>query len=131
MKILNEIGSNCSFCQHYKNYRILHDKTGIIKTPENPFETISSDIYGLFYLNDSENDRIPDKNYLITITDHVSCYTKVFNTLKINSEKVIECFEKWICTFDFPEIVITDNGKQYTSKVFLRFLKNKNIKKKY
>ncbi|KAG0442508.1 Transposon Tf2-9 polyprotein [Dictyocoela muelleri] len=128
MKILNEIESNCSFCQHYKNYRIFHDKTGIIKTPENPFETISSDIYGPFYLNDSENDRIPDKNYLITITDHVSRYTKVFNTLKINSEKVIECFEKWISTFDFPEIVITDNGKQYTSKAFLRFLKNKNIK---
>ncbi|KAG0430881.1 Retrovirus-related Pol polyprotein from transposon TNT 1-94 [Dictyocoela muelleri] len=121
-----EINLDCLFCQQYKNHKINHDITETIETPTETFNTISSDIYGPFYTYDNDGDKIPNKNYILTITDLCSRYIKVFDLEKIKSDKVVDCFQKWFDIYKIPKKIITDNGKQYTSQVFKKFIKKNN-----
>ncbi|KAF5141425.1 hypothetical protein G9O61_00g004240 [Vairimorpha ceranae] len=77
---------------------------------------IFSDVYGPFKLeNDSE-----EKGCLISITDVFSRYTMLKFTSDVRSQTLVEVFKMWL--------IISDNGKNYTSKIFERFVKKNNIK---
>ncbi|HEX5185521.1 MAG TPA: hypothetical protein VFV86_01410 [Nitrososphaeraceae archaeon] len=72
------------------------------------------------------------KNYFISCEDN--CSTRKVTTSEWSERKrcidVIDLLEYYIIENGKPEKVMRDNGKQFTSKIFRRFLKKNNIKDK-
>ena len=91
-----------------------------------PNQMVQMDILGPFYLENSAQ-----KNYFISCED--DCSRKVTSewSERKRSVDVLDVLEDYIVENGKPEKVMQhDNGKQFTSKIFRRFLKKNNIKDK-
>jgi len=80
------------------------------------------DILGPFYLENSAQ-----KNYFISCED--DCSRKIASEWT-ERKRSIDVLEDYIIENGKPEKVMHDNGKQFTSKIFRRFLQRNNIKDK-
>ena len=86
---------------------------------------VQMDILGPFYVENSAQ-----KNYFISCED--DCSRKVVSDWldRKRSIDVLQVLEDYIVENGKPEKVMHDNGKQFTSKMFRRFLQRNNIKDK-
>ena len=93
---------------------------------EKPNEMVQMDILGPFYIENSTHQ----KNYFISCED--DCSRKVVSEWldRKRSIDVLQVLEDYIVDNGKPEKVMHDNGKQFTSKMFRRFLQCNNIKDK-
>jgi transposase InsO family protein len=94
---------------------------------EKPNQMVQMDILGPFYIENSAHQK---KNYFISCIDDCSRKTASELTERKRSIDVIDVLEDYIIENGKPKKVIHDNGKQFTSKIFRRFLKKNNIKDK-
>ena len=83
------------------------------------------DILGPFYLQNCDQ-----KNYFISCEDDCSRKTSSEWSERKRSIEVLDVFEDYIVENGKPLKVMHDNGKQFTSKMFRRFLQRNNIKDK-
>ena len=92
---------------------------------KHPNDMVQMDILGPFYIHQSST-----RNYIISCID--DCSRKV--TSKYSERKrsidVLDVLEEWIIVNGKPKKILHDNGKQFTSKIFKRFLEHNNIKDK-
>ena len=92
---------------------------------KHPNDMVQMDILGPFYIHQSST-----RNYIISCID--DCSRKV--TSKYSERKrsidVLDVLEEWIMVNGKPKKILHDNGKQFTSKIFKRFLEHNNIKDK-
>ena len=92
---------------------------------KHPNDMVQMDILGPFYIHQSSA-----RNYIIGCID--DCSRKV--TSKYSERKrsidVLDVLEEWIMVNGKPKKILHDNGKQFTSKIFKRFLEHNNIKDK-
>ncbi|HET8793645.1 MAG TPA: IS481 family transposase [Nitrososphaeraceae archaeon] len=88
-------------------------------------QMVQMDILGPFYLENSAQ-----KNYFISCED--DCSRKVTSewSERKKSIDVLDLLEDYIVENGKPNKVMHDNGKQFTSKIFRRFLQRNNIKDK-
>ena len=86
---------------------------------------VQMDILGPFYVENSAQ-----KNYFISCED--DCSRKAVSEWldRKRSIDVLQVLEDYIVENGKPEKVMHDNGKQFTSKMFRRFLQRNNIKDK-
>jgi putative transposase len=91
-----------------------------------PNQMVQMDIFGPFYIENCAHQ----KNYFISCID--DCSRKIASELteRKRSIDVLDVLEDYIIENGKPEKVMHDNGKQFTSKIFRRFLKKNNIKDK-
>ena len=117
-KILKRHGLNVLKCQakirRYKRFTMKH-----------PNDMLQMDILGPFYLSNSSQ-----RNYFISCLD--DCSRKVASrwSERKRSVDVLNVLEDWIMINGKPEKVLHDNGKQFTSNIFRRFLIHNRIKDK-
>jgi transposase InsO family protein len=90
-----------------------------------PNQMVQMDILGPFYI-----ENCAQKNYFISCED--DCSRKVTSdwSERKRSIDVIDVLEDYIVENGKPNKVMHDNGKQFKSKIFRRFLKKNNIKDK-
>jgi putative transposase len=90
-----------------------------------PNQMVQMDILGPFYLENSAQ-----KNYFISCED--DCSRKVSSewSERKRSVDVLYVLEDYIVENGKPEKIMHDNGKQFKSKIFRRFLQRNNIKDK-
>ncbi len=88
---------------------------------------VQMDILGPFYIENSTHNQ---KNYFISCED--DCSRKIASewSERKRSTDVLQVLEDYIVENGKPEKVMHDNGKQFTSKIFRRFLQRNNIKDK-
>lgn len=117
-KILKRHGLNILNCKarirNYKRFAMKH-----------PNDMVQMDILGPFYLSKSG-----ERNYIISCLD--DCSRKVASkwSERKRSVDVLNVLEDWIMINGKPDRVMHDNGKQFTSNVFRRFLVHNHIKDK-
>lgn len=92
---------------------------------EKPNQMVQLDILGPFYIENSTQ-----KNYFISCEDDCSRKTSSEWSERKRSVDVLDVLEDYIVENGKPEKVMHDNGKQFTSKTFRRFLQRNNIKNK-
>ncbi len=92
---------------------------------EKPNQMVQMDILGPFYL-----ENCAQKNYFISCEDDCSRKIASIWSERKRSIDVIDVLEDYIVENGKPENVMHDNGKQFTSKIFRRFLQRNNIKDK-
>jgi len=74
-----------------------------------PWSKVGSDIF-----------QLGNRHYIV-IVDYFSNFTEVFPLLYNNSEEIIQIFEQVFARHGIPDILITDNGLQYKSRLFREF----------
>ena len=117
-RILKRHGLNVLKCKAkirtYKRFSMKH-----------PNDMVQMDILGPFYLSNSSK-----RNYIISCLD--DCSRKVASrwSERKRSVDVLNVLEDWIIINGKPEKIIHDNGKQFTSKIFRRFLVHNQTKDK-
>ena len=92
-----------------------------------PNDILQMDILGPFYLNNSSQ-----RNYIISCLD--DCSRKIaskWSERKRSVDGVLNVLEEdWIMINGKPKKIMHDNGKQFTSNIFKRFLVHNHIKDK-
>jgi transposase InsO family protein len=117
-RILKRHGLNVLKCKAkirtYKRFSMRH-----------PNDMVQMDILGPFYLSNSSK-----RNYIISCLD--DCSRKVVSrwSERKRSVDVLNVLEDWIIINGKPKKIIHDNGKQFTSKIFRRFLVHNQTKDK-
>jgi transposase InsO family protein len=117
-KTLKRHGLNILKCQA----RIRRYRRFAMKYPN---DMVQMDILGPFYISNSS-----ERNYIISCLD--DCSRKVASRWsgRKRSVDVLNVLEDWIMFNGRPDMVMHDNGKQFTSRVFKRFLVHNHIKDK-
>ena len=77
--------------------------------PERPWQTVGSD---LFELNGS--------NYLLLV-DYLSAFVEIAKLNNTSSASIVNNLKSMFARHGIPEIVVTDNGPQYSSQTFSAF----------
>ncbi|KRH92710.1 putative transposable element, partial [Pseudoloma neurophilia] len=125
-KIVNEICSNCIVCKQIKHQQTNQWKYIGDLVKSEPGQTISTDISGPFYI-EPKNDII-HKIWILTATDLCTRYTKIAIVFDIKGVTIADAFENiWLNCHD-AKSVLSDNGRQYTSKEFKQLLSKYGIK---
>ena len=118
LKIDNDLESkvrNCNICQKFKNeppQAIIHPW----EWPKQPWVRIHVDFAGPFL----------GKMFLILI-DGRSKWIEVYITASTTSSVTIEKMRSSFASFGIPEILVTDNGSNFTSSEFEEFLNSNGI----
>lgn len=69
------------------------------------------------------------KDYLI-VTDYYSYYPEVYELKRTNALNVIHATKEALSRHGIPEVVISDNGSQYTSKNYRSFARDWQFKQR-
>lgn len=129
-KQIKKFSGNCLDCAKEKRNK-RQFKLNNLSHYSNKFNhKICSDIYGPIHsrnFDTEENGNI----YFFVFVDTYSRLTRIYFTRDITAKDLINSFKKWIKEFKKPEIIFSDRGRQYTSEVFKRFCKTKNIKREF
>src|SRR5574342_923208 len=117
-KILKRHGLNILECK-------IKNRTYKRFAMKKPNQMVQMDILGPFYLQNCAQ-----KNYFISCEDDCSRKTVSEWSERKRSIDVLDVLEDYIVENGKPEKILHDNGKQFTSKIFRRFLQRNNIKDK-
>lgn len=126
--IIKMIKRNCEKCKNYfrptKNYGHLK---GHLNTNE-PFEHLSSDIYGQVpgHLFEDRDER--NMLYILTITDRCTRWTEPYLLANITSQEINRGIQHYFKKFRKPISLLSDRGRQYISQNFENFLKKEGVK---
>ena len=85
--------------------------------PSQPWVDLAADLMG----------PLPSGEYALVVVDYYSRYFEVDILTSVTSPKIIESLEKIFCTHGLPQSLKTDNGTQFVSDEFERFLKKNDI----
>ena len=86
--------------------------------PSQPWTDLATDLMG----------PLPSGEYVLVLVDYYSRYFEVDILTTVTSAKVIGSLEKFFCTHGLPQSLKTDNGAQFVSEEFERYLKENDIK---
>lgn len=115
-KDIEQMCKSCKSCANNQNQRN-NTKPHPWENPKGPWERIHIDFAG----------PMNGKTYLIII-DSFSKWPEVYNMKTITStatiERLIDCFSR----FGLPSTIVSDNGRQFVSEEFAKFMKDNGIK---
>lgn len=102
---------NCDSCQKNKLVRKKNkNPMEITTTSSKPFERIFLDIVGPLPLTENGN------KFILTLQDDLTKFSRAFAIPNHEAETIARKFvEGFICIFGTPQIVVTDQGKDFTS----------------
>ena len=87
------------------------------RLPERPWQTLAADLLG----------PLPSGHYLLVLVDYFSRFVEVSIMKSVTSELVIRELEKFFVVHGNPEMLKTDNGPQFISNEFSKFLQENDI----
>ncbi|XP_051166838.1 uncharacterized protein K02A2.6-like [Leptopilina boulardi] len=102
---------SCIDCQSSKITRHVHMKPAHFLPPESRFKHLHTDIVGP--LPNSEGF-----TYLLSMIDRFSRWTEAVPLRDISAETVTRAlYDNWISRFGFPDVITTDQGTQFESRL--------------
>lgn len=115
---------NCAVCEKSKIHRHTHTPLQITSVAKTPFEKIYIDFVGEISPNSSDGHK-----YIMTISCDLTKYvimTPTFDSTALTAAKTI--VEEVCLVFNFPKIIVSDNGPAFVSEIFKQMAKLLNIK---
>ena len=112
----------CAVCQLHSRKPERYEM-GEMPIASYPIELISMDLIGPFIPSTNNN------RYILTIICHCTGYAEAIPIPNKTSNSVITAFaDQFIARHGVPEVIITDNGKEFTTFDFERYIKLLKIK---
>lgn len=106
---IEELVSKCDICEKERIYP--PDPMKPTKTPDYPWQRVAMDLFEL-----------KGKQYLLII-DYYSRWIEIAYLQNTSSLSVIEHVKSIFAIYHIPEVVVSDNGPQFSSRDFLSFAK--------
>lgn len=114
---VQEFVNNCEICNRSKIDRHPQkEPIALTPTPNKPFELLHLDLFSV------------EKQLVLTIVDSFSKYGQAYPITDKNYQTICNAFTKYITHHGIPRRIITDNGLEFTNKIFKEFLKLHGIK---
>ena len=114
----------CAVCQ-LNNRKPRSYEMGEMPIATYPIEIISMDLVGPFIPSNRNN------RYILTIICHCTGYAEAIPIMDKTSNSVLEALaDQFISRHGVPEVILTDNGTEFTAKDFERYLEILGIKHK-
>ena len=85
--------------------------------PDRPWQHIAVDICG----------PLPSGESLLVAVDYYSRWFEIAMLYSTSTAKVVNCLDNWFTSHGLPELIVTDNGVQFTSSDFAQFLNENGI----
>ncbi len=98
-------------CQQFRGTTELQQKWQDLPPVEKPLERVSLDLM----------DMVAEAlgyHYVLTITDHCSCFVKFFLLKNESTEPVCEAFAQYMSDSGVPRTELVDNGGEFTTQAF-------------
>ena len=108
--------SGCATCQKRKNPKQSHQQEMQLWAFYEPFLCVSVDILGPL-----PESRLNEKfyKYILMIGDHFTRWFEAAPLQNIKAETICSTFlDQWVTRFGVPEYIHSDNGSQFTSRLF-------------
>ncbi|RWS01179.1 hypothetical protein B4U80_06112, partial [Leptotrombidium deliense] len=116
--------NRCDTCARSKARNTVTYVTPQLIPVTSPFGTIHLDIAGSLKV-----DSRSGKTYFILATDRFTKFVEVKALIKVTAADVVKYLNKRIFLHHgFPEMIITDNGKQFPAEMFEKCLRDNNIR---
>lgn len=122
-KIVKKYVKHCDVCQTTKqaNYN-LTPEMGKPRIPSRPFGIIAVDFIGPVTRSTKQN------KWILTIVDTFTKYTVIHPCREATAKVAADVIENDIVyTFGAPQVIISDNGSQFRSKIFTDMVSRHNI----
>ncbi|XP_052799124.1 uncharacterized protein K02A2.6-like [Mya arenaria] len=85
--------------------------------PAGPWQDVAIDLMG----------PLPSGEFILVCVDYYSRYYEIYIIKTITSEKIIDCLEKMFIIHGLPVTITSDNGRQFVSDEFEKYLFENNI----
>ncbi|CAF2068091.1 unnamed protein product [Rotaria magnacalcarata] len=121
-ELVGKLCSSCPICLLKKAHPLKHTPPTIKIQSHYPYELVMGDLLSM-----PQQGRY---KYILTVVDHFSKYAAAWPLKDKSSQSVADAFEQHILpTFLItPSSFMSDNGREFTSKIFTDMLKKHNIK---
>ena len=104
---------NCGVCNSYKASGSSQSRIASFPVPSKPFSRVHMDLLTHFCESGMGN------RHLLVIIDELTRYTEVYPIKNKTAEEVaIVFFTNFICRHGVPEVLISDNGREFVNKIF-------------
>jgi hypothetical protein len=119
---VEEFITHCNACQlSDKSVKTTQVPNQEVPTPDVPWQKVAIDICGPF------STAPHSKRFLLVMTDYYSKWPEVKATNNITSVTVIKFLNEAFARYGLPQEVVSDNGPQFTSADFEKFLADRGI----
>ena len=112
---IKEAVTNCSICAEFQAKQQKQPMQSH-EIPDRPWSRLSSDLFTLH-----------NKEYIVLV-DSYSDYVEVSQLKATTTTALIEFFKEQFSRHGIPDILMTDNGPQYTSREFTEFTREWEFK---
>ncbi|XP_018403988.1 PREDICTED: uncharacterized protein K02A2.6-like [Cyphomyrmex costatus] len=109
-KDITECVQQCQACQKIQNDN-MQEPIHLQESPNRPWSQVASDIF-----------HVKGQDYLV-IADAYSGFFDFVKLSNLHSTTIIKACKIWFSTHGIPDILLTDNGRQFTSEEFRTFTK--------
>ncbi|KAI5152754.1 hypothetical protein ENBRE01_2980 [Enteropsectra breve] len=128
LKIISEkLRKECKKCQTNligrSNYGKLY---GTLQT-EQPLIHIATDILGPIQTSEFPGKHSHSKFWILTFTDRCTHWSSLYVIYDITPNSIIKNLNNWIKEHQKPKTILSDQGRQYTSAEFTKFLNENDI----
>ena len=106
-----QVEDKVSVCQVCAQFRKSNQREPLLPhdTPQRPWARVGGDLF-----------EIEQQTYMILV-DYYSGFFEIDEVKRINSENIIKCCKSQFARYGIPDILITDNGPQFSSTEFRKF----------
>ena len=104
---------NCRICNKYKPASSMSSKIATYPVPGRPFQRVHLDLLCNF------SESAVGNKHILVIIDELSRYVEMCPIRNKTAEEVgIAFFNNFICRHGVPEVLVSDNGREFVNKVF-------------
>ena len=115
---VDELIKSCHQCQVNTPSVTKCEPLKMTEIPQTSWETLAIDLKG----------PLPTGEHILVVIDYRSRYPALAVMKSITSQNIIKALTKIFATFGYPNLLTSDNGKQFTSQEFKDYLKQHGIK---
>ncbi|XP_057310486.1 uncharacterized protein K02A2.6-like [Hydractinia symbiolongicarpus] len=117
-KQIEDLTLTCHACEVTAPSTTRHEPSQPTEIPKQPWNTIAMDIQGPY----------PSGDNLLVLIDYRSRYPIVSSIKNTGVQNIINVMKRTFSIFGYPKTIVTDNGSQFTSFKFSRYLQQHGIK---
>jgi len=118
---VNLVVKTCYKCQLFRPRPFPKDSENIATPAEAPFVRVGLDLVGPLYLTQRNNQ------YIVVLVDYFTEWVEAEPLQKTESQDIIRFLTSVFSRHGIPEVLITDNGKQFVSNQTKGFLDLYNV----
>lgn len=116
------IDKRCKICQLVRGRLIKAVQPGVRTIVAQPWSTVDIDLTGPYFPSSQNLYR-----WLLTVSCLYTKYMDVEPVIHISAQDITDALQRISYRLGAPSVIVSDNGPQFTSELFLRYCETRNI----